>query len=49
ADDKNPLEECFREDDYEGFLEIAKNGLSTTSNPKRVVIVGAGMSGLAAY
>nr|P81375.2 RecName: Full=L-amino-acid oxidase; Short=LAAO; Short=LAO [Macrovipera lebetina] len=27
ADDKNPLEECFREDDYEEFLEIAKNGL----------------------
>nr|P0CC17.2 RecName: Full=L-amino-acid oxidase; Short=BatroxLAAO; Short=LAO; Flags: Precursor [Bothrops atrox] len=48
ADDRNPLEECFRETDYEEFLEIAKNGLSTTSNPKRVVIVGAGMSGLSA-
>nr|P0DQH9.1 RecName: Full=L-amino acid oxidase; AltName: Full=CC-LAAO; Short=LAO [Cerastes cerastes] len=24
ADDKNPLEECFREADYEEFLEIAK-------------------------
>nr|P0DI89.1 RecName: Full=L-amino-acid oxidase; Short=Bl-LAAO; Short=LAO [Bothrops leucurus] len=30
ADDRNPLEECFRETDYEEFLEIAKNGLSTT-------------------
>nr|P0C2D3.1 RecName: Full=L-amino-acid oxidase; Short=LAAO; Short=LNV-LAO [Eristicophis macmahoni] len=27
ADDKNPLEEAFREADYEVFLEIAKNGL----------------------
>nr|P0C2D7.1 RecName: Full=L-amino-acid oxidase; Short=LAAO; Short=LAO [Vipera berus berus] len=37
ADDKNPLEECFREDDYEEFLEIAKNGLKKTSNPKHIV------------
>nr|P0DI88.1 RecName: Full=L-amino-acid oxidase; Short=BjarLAAO-I; Short=LAO [Bothrops jararaca] len=37
ADDKNPLEECFRETDYEEFLEIARNGLKATSNPKRVV------------
>uniref|UniRef100_A0A194ARU8 L-amino-acid oxidase n=1 Tax=Sistrurus tergeminus TaxID=8757 RepID=A0A194ARU8_SISTE len=48
ADDRNPLEECFRETDYEEFLEIAKNGLTATSNPKRVVIVGAGMAGLSA-
>nr|P0C2D1.1 RecName: Full=L-amino-acid oxidase; Short=BpirLAAO-I; Short=LAO [Bothrops pirajai] len=47
ADDKNPLEE-FRETNYEVFLEIAKNGLKATSNPKRVVIVGAGMAGLSA-
>nr|X2JCV5.1 RecName: Full=L-amino acid oxidase; AltName: Full=CC-LAAO; Short=LAO; Flags: Precursor [Cerastes cerastes]AHN53388.1 L-amino acid oxidase [Cerastes cerastes] len=48
ADDKNPLEEEFFEADYEEFLLIAKNGLQQTSNPKRVVIVGAGMSGLSA-
>ncbi|XP_039216947.1 L-amino-acid oxidase isoform X1 [Crotalus tigris] len=48
ADDRNPLEECFRETDYEEFLEIAKNGLTATSNPKHVVIVGAGMAGLSA-
>nr|BAN82140.1 l-amino acid oxidase [Ovophis okinavensis] len=48
ADDRNPLEECFRETDYEEFLEIARNGLKATSNPKHVVIVGAGMSGLSA-
>nr|UMW88241.1 L-amino acid oxidase [Pseudocerastes urarachnoides] len=48
ADDKNPLEECFREADYEEFLEIAKNGLKKTPNPKHIVVVGAGMSGLSA-
>uniref|UniRef100_A0A0A1WCY6 Amine oxidase n=1 Tax=Echis coloratus TaxID=64175 RepID=A0A0A1WCY6_ECHCO len=48
ADDKNPLEECFREADYEEFLEIARNGLKKTSNPKDIVVVGAGMSGLSA-
>nr|P0DI84.1 RecName: Full=L-amino-acid oxidase; Short=LAO; Short=VAA-LAAO I [Vipera ammodytes ammodytes] len=46
--DRNPLEECFRETDYEEFLEIARNGLKKTSNPKHVVVVGAGMSGLSA-
>nr|A8QL51.1 RecName: Full=L-amino-acid oxidase; Short=Bm-LAAO; Short=LAO; Flags: Precursor [Bungarus multicinctus]ABN72539.1 L-amino acid oxidase [Bungarus multicinctus] len=49
ADDRrSPLEECFREADYEEFLEIARNGLKKTSNPKHVVVVGAGMAGLSA-
>lgn len=48
ADDRSPLEECFREADYEEFLEIARNGLKETSNPKHVVVVGAGMAGLSA-
>uniref|UniRef100_A0A2U8QPE6 L-amino acid oxidase n=1 Tax=Micrurus mipartitus TaxID=430902 RepID=OXLA_MICMP len=48
ADDTRPLGECFREADYEEFLEIARNGLKKTSNPKHVVVVGAGMSGLSA-
>ncbi|KAK9405937.1 VENOM COMPONENT: L-amino-acid oxidase-2 [Crotalus adamanteus] len=48
ADDRNPIDECFRETDYEEFLEIARNGLKATSNPKHVVIVGAGMAGLSA-
>ncbi|XP_039216949.1 L-amino-acid oxidase [Crotalus tigris] len=48
ADDRNPINECFRETDYEEFLEIARNGLKATSNPKHVVIVGAGMAGLSA-
>nr|Q4JHE2.1 RecName: Full=L-amino-acid oxidase; Short=LAAO; Short=LAO; Flags: Precursor [Notechis scutatus scutatus]AAY89681.1 L-amino acid oxidase precursor [Notechis scutatus] len=49
ADDRRrPLEECFQEADYEEFLEIARNGLNETSNPKHVVVVGAGMAGLSA-
>nr|A6MFL0.1 RecName: Full=L-amino-acid oxidase; Short=DvLAAO; Short=LAO; Flags: Precursor [Demansia vestigiata]ABK63550.1 L-amino acid oxidase precursor [Demansia vestigiata] len=49
ADDRrNPLGECFREADYEEFVDIATNGLKQTSNPKRVVVVGAGMAGLSA-
>ncbi|XP_070594079.1 L-amino-acid oxidase-like [Erythrolamprus reginae] len=48
ADDRGPLAECFQEDDYEEFLEIARNGLEETSNPKHVVVVGAGMAGLSA-
>ncbi|XP_058023535.1 L-amino-acid oxidase [Ahaetulla prasina] len=48
ADDRSPLEKCFQEADYEEFLEIARNGLKQTSNPKHVVVVGAGMAGLSA-
>uniref|UniRef100_A0A8C6V9N4 L-amino-acid oxidase n=1 Tax=Naja naja TaxID=35670 RepID=A0A8C6V9N4_NAJNA len=49
ADDRrSPLEECFQQNDYEEFLEIARNGLKKTSNPKHVVVVGAGMAGLSA-
>ncbi|XP_060540180.1 L-amino-acid oxidase-like isoform X1 [Pantherophis guttatus] len=48
ADDRSPLEECFEGADYEEFLEIARNGLKQTSNPKHVVVVGAGMAGLSA-
>uniref|UniRef100_A0A8C6V8Q9 L-amino-acid oxidase n=1 Tax=Naja naja TaxID=35670 RepID=A0A8C6V8Q9_NAJNA len=49
ADDRrSPLEKCFQEADYEEFLEIARNGLKKTSNPKHVVVVGAGMAGLSA-
>uniref|UniRef100_A0A194ARE6 Amine oxidase n=1 Tax=Micrurus tener TaxID=1114301 RepID=A0A194ARE6_9SAUR len=47
-DRRRPLGECFREADYEEFLEIARNGLTHTSNPKHVVVVGAGMAGLSA-
>ncbi|XP_062977714.1 L-amino-acid oxidase-like [Elgaria multicarinata webbii] len=46
--DSFPLEKCFKEADYEEFLEIARNGLKKTSQPRRVVIVGAGVSGLSA-
>uniref|UniRef100_A0A8C6X1H3 Amine oxidase n=1 Tax=Naja naja TaxID=35670 RepID=A0A8C6X1H3_NAJNA len=42
------LSKCFQEADYEEFLEISRNGLKETSNPKHVVVVGAGMAGLSA-
>ncbi|KAH0630370.1 hypothetical protein JD844_013334 [Phrynosoma platyrhinos] len=48
AGESSPLEECFREADYDEFLEIARNGLQKTSSPRHVVIVGAGVSGLSA-
>ncbi|XP_008824796.2 L-amino-acid oxidase-like, partial [Nannospalax galili] len=39
---------CFQDPEYKAFLTIAQNGLHTSPLPKRVVIVGAGMAGLAA-
>ncbi|KAH0630377.1 hypothetical protein JD844_013347 [Phrynosoma platyrhinos] len=39
---------CFYDPDYEELLNIARNGLNKTSEPKIVVIVGAGISGLTA-
>ncbi|XP_013909440.1 PREDICTED: L-amino-acid oxidase-like [Thamnophis sirtalis] len=39
---------CFEDPNYEELLNIARNGLEKTSNPKRIVIVGAGISGLTA-
>ncbi|KAE8593387.1 hypothetical protein XENTR_v10019103 [Xenopus tropicalis] len=44
----NPLAKCFQDKDYNSLLKIAKRGLKKTSNPKRVVIVGAGIAGLTA-
>ncbi|XP_054832410.1 L-amino-acid oxidase-like [Eublepharis macularius] len=43
-----PLEKCFKEADYEEFLEIARNGLEKPMHWKHVLIVGAGMAGLSA-
>lgn len=42
------LEECFKDPQYNDFLEIARNGLEKTAHPKHVVIVGAGVAGLSA-
>ncbi|KAH0630381.1 hypothetical protein JD844_013351 [Phrynosoma platyrhinos] len=39
---------CLDDPDYEELLNISRNGLSKTSQPKTVVIVGAGISGLTA-
>ncbi|XP_062046051.1 L-amino-acid oxidase-like [Lepus europaeus] len=42
------LAKCFQDPDYESFLVTAQEGLHASPLPKRVVVVGAGMSGLAA-
>ncbi|XP_054834306.1 L-amino-acid oxidase-like [Eublepharis macularius] len=42
------LKNCLADKEYDKLLDIAKNGLKKTSNPKNIVIVGAGISGLTA-
>nr|XP_025712153.1 LOW QUALITY PROTEIN: L-amino-acid oxidase-like [Callorhinus ursinus] len=42
------LAKCFRDPEYESSLVTAQEGLHISPLPKRVVVVGAGMSGLAA-
>ncbi|XP_074786537.1 L-amino-acid oxidase [Athene noctua] len=39
---------CLGDKDYEELLEIVKNGLGRATHPAKVVIVGAGISGLTA-
>ncbi|KAM7145490.1 L-amino-acid oxidase-like isoform 3-T3 [Macrochelys suwanniensis] len=41
-------EKCFIDSDYEELVDIAKNGLEKACRSKKVVIVGAGISGLTA-
>uniref|UniRef100_A0A674K0I3 Amine oxidase n=1 Tax=Terrapene triunguis TaxID=2587831 RepID=A0A674K0I3_9SAUR len=41
-------EKCFIDSDYEELVDIAKNGLEKSCRSKKVVIVGAGISGLTA-
>uniref|UniRef100_A0A8C7BAW7 Amine oxidase n=1 Tax=Neovison vison TaxID=452646 RepID=A0A8C7BAW7_NEOVI len=42
------LFKCFQDPEYESILVTAQKGLHTSPLPKRVVVVGAGMSGLVA-
>lgn len=42
------LVKCFQDPEYESILVTAQKGLPTSPLPKRVVVVGAGMAGLAA-
>lgn len=42
------LVQCFQDSEYESILVTAQKGLHASPLPKRVVIVGAGMSGLVA-
>ncbi|XP_054834667.1 L-amino-acid oxidase-like [Eublepharis macularius] len=39
---------CFDDPDYEELIRLAKDGLTKTSKPKTIVIVGAGIGGLTA-
>ncbi|KAK1153499.1 L-amino-acid oxidase-like [Acipenser oxyrinchus oxyrinchus] len=48
AHDHDALDKCFTDPDYLQLLQIAQNGLKKTSSPKRIIIVGAGISGLTA-
>ncbi|XP_067393733.1 L-amino-acid oxidase-like [Emydura macquarii macquarii] len=41
-------EQCFDDPDYEELLDIVKNGLEKKCQSEKVVIVGAGISGLTA-
>ncbi|XP_006038759.1 L-amino-acid oxidase-like [Alligator sinensis] len=42
------LKKCFVDPDYEKLVDIAQKGLGQKCNSKKVVIVGAGISGLTA-
>uniref|UniRef100_G1Q9R3 Amine oxidase n=1 Tax=Myotis lucifugus TaxID=59463 RepID=G1Q9R3_MYOLU len=42
------LAECFQDPEYESIVVTAQEGLRTAPLPRRVVVVGAGMSGLVA-
>lgn len=42
------LAKCFQDPEYESILVTAQEGLHTAPLPRRVVVVGAGMSGLVA-
>lgn len=48
ANEQEDWWKCFEDPNYEELLNIARNGLEKTSKPKRIVIVGAGISGLTA-
>ncbi|XP_025032770.1 L-amino-acid oxidase-like, partial [Python bivittatus] len=48
ANEQEDWRKCFEDPNYEELLHIARNGLEKTSKPKRIVIVGAGISGLTA-
>lgn len=42
------LAKCFQDPEYESIVVTAQEGLHTAPLPRRVVVVGAGMSGLVA-
>nr|XP_012807606.2 L-amino-acid oxidase isoform X2 [Jaculus jaculus] len=44
----DPLEKCTRDPDYEQLLRVVTLGLNRTVKPYKVIVVGAGVSGLVA-
>ncbi|KAM6224164.1 L-amino-acid oxidase-like [Rhynchocyon petersi] len=42
------LAKCFEDPQYEQLVQLAKDGLGKTMEKKRIVVIGAGMSGLTA-
>ncbi|XP_034277626.1 L-amino-acid oxidase-like [Pantherophis guttatus] len=48
ANEQEDWMKCFEDPNYEELLNTARNGLEKTPKPKRIVIVGAGISGLTA-
>lgn len=44
----DPFEKCMHDPDYEQLLKVVTLGLNRTLNPRRVVVVGAGVAGLVA-
>ncbi|XP_007941214.1 L-amino-acid oxidase [Orycteropus afer afer] len=45
---QDPLDKCLEDPDYEQLLKVVTLGLNRTSRPQRVIVVGAGVSGLVA-
>ncbi|XP_059542217.1 L-amino acid oxidase-like [Myotis daubentonii] len=45
---REDLAKCFQDPEYESIVVTAQEGLHTAPLPRRVVVVGAGMSGLVA-
>ncbi|XP_036049684.1 L-amino-acid oxidase isoform X2 [Onychomys torridus] len=48
ASSLNPFEKCMEDPDYEQLLKVVTLGLNRTSQPQKVIIVGAGVAGLTA-
>ncbi|XP_004646557.1 L-amino-acid oxidase [Octodon degus] len=48
ASGRDPFEKCMRDPDYEQLLKVVILGLNRTTQPQKVIVVGAGVAGLVA-